>query len=228
MIAVIFIVLIIGVILYFKLKADPKDVKKLYEGRNKEQKDSIRYFLVKNSCLRKTMSDADYDAMIRRKVDSLKLREKAINKIGLDEDEIKEIEPVCLEGYIFGDKNWQKRGDDKLWRSSKYEVTWIFASDKQLYIYSYQFNTDEDGKRERSEEYFWKDITNFSTINETEEVGIDWDEKQQKYMNRTNIDTQSFAIIVPGDKYICAMRENEKVEESIRAMKAKLREKKNA
>ena len=116
----------------------------------------------------------------------------------------------------------------KLWRSSKYEVTWIFASDKQLYVYSYQFNLDEDGKRERTEEYFWKDITNFSTITETREVGVDWDSKKGEYTSRKNIDTQDFAIVVPGDKYICAARQDESVETAIRAMKAKLREKKNA
>ena len=153
--------------------------------------------------------------------------EKAINKIGLDEDEIKEIDPVCLEGYRF-ENAYQKYGDDKLWRSSKYEVTWIFASDKQLYVYSYQFNLDEDGKRERTEEYFWKDITNFSTITETREVGVDWDSKKGEYTSRKNIDTQDFAIVVPGDKYICAARQDESVETAIRAMKAKLREKKNA
>ena len=49
-----------------------------------------------------------------------------------------------------------------------------------------------------------------------------------EYTSRKNIDTQDFAIVVPGDKYICAARQDESVETAIRAMKAKLREKKNA
>ncbi len=226
MLLVILIVAAIGVIVFFKMKSDPKELKKLYKDRTPDQKDAIRYFMARG-CLKKTLSDSGYDELVRRKVDSLNLRAKAISKIGLDEDEIKEIDPVCLEGYRF-ENAYQRYGDDKLWRSSKYEVTWIFASDKQLYVYSYQFNLDEDGKRERTEEYFWKDITNFSTITETREVGVDWDSKKGEYTSRKNIDTQDFAIVVPGDKYICAARQDESVETAIRAMKAKLREKKNA
>ena len=194
MFLVILIVAAIGVIVFFKMKSDPKELKKLYKDRTPDQKDAIRYFMAQG-CLKKKLSDSDYDKLVRRKVDSLNLRAKAINKIGLDEDEIK---------------------------------AWIFASDKQLYVYSYQFNLDEDGKRERTEEYFWKDITNFSTITETREVGVDWDSKKGEYTSRKNIDTQDFAIVVPGDKYICAARQDESVETAIRAMKAKLREKKNA
>lgn len=227
MIALIIILAIVGVILFFKMKSDPKEVKKLYNGRTNDQKEAIRYFVLNKGCLRSTISDSEYDKLVRKKVDSLNLRAKAIDKIGLDEDEIREIEPVCLEGYRF-DKAYQKYGEDKLWRSSKYEVTWIFASDKQLYAYSYQFNLDEDGKRERTEEYFWKDITNFSTITETKEIGLDWDSKKGEYTSRKNIDTQDFAIVVPGDKYVCAAQQDESVEIAIRAMKAKLREKKNA
>ncbi|MDL2314927.1 hypothetical protein LJC16_01570 [Bacteroidales bacterium OttesenSCG-928-C19] len=222
---VIIVLLIVGAIAYFWLAKDSANVRKLYKDRTPEQKDAIRYFL-SDGCLSKTMSDSQYDEMVRRKVDSLNLRKKAIDKIGLDEDEIKEIEPVNLEGYRY-EKAYQKYGKDKQWRSSKYEVTWIFASDKQLYVYSYMFNTDEDGKRERTEEYFWKDITNFSTITETKEVGVEWDKKKGEYKSRKNIDEQDFGITVPGEKYICAAEVSESVERAIQAMKAKLREKKN-
>ncbi|MDR1341270.1 MAG: hypothetical protein LBK58_14635 [Prevotellaceae bacterium] len=225
MVFLIIILLIIGAVVYFKMSGDSKEVKKLYKDRTTEQKDVIRYFC-SDGCFSKTISDAQYDELVRKKVDSLKLREKAINKIGLDESEIREIAPVNLEGYRF-EKAYSKYGKDKLWRTSKYEVTWIFASGKQLYVYSYQFNMDEDGKRERTEEYFWKDITNFSTITETREVGIDWDSKKGEYKSRKNVDEQDFAIVVPGDKYICAAEVSENVERAIQGMKAKLREKKN-
>jgi hypothetical protein len=225
MIVLIVILLIVGVIVYFVMKGDSKEVKKLYKDRTSEQKEAIRYFCA-NGCLSKTISDAQYDELVRKKVDSLHLREKAINKIGLDESEIQEIAPVNLEGYRF-EKAYSKYGKDKQWRTSKYEVTWIFASGKQLYVYSYQFNMDEDGKRERTEEYFWKDITNFSTITETREVGADWDSRKGEYKNRKNVDEQDFAIVVPGDKYICAAEVSESVERAIQGMKAKLREKKN-
>ena len=223
---IILVVIVGGVLVFLKMRSDPSWMKKLYKDRSTDQRDAIRYFL-SEGCLAKKVSDSDYDAIVRRTVDNLNLRQKALDKIGLDEDEIKEIEPLCLEGYRF-EKAYAKLGEDKKWRSSKYEVTWIFASDKQLYIYSYMFNTDEDGKRERTEEYFWKDITNFSTMSETQEIGIDWDEKKQEYKSRKNIDTQEFAVVVPGEKFVCAAQQSEVVENAVRAMKAKLREKKSA
>jgi hypothetical protein len=216
---------IVGAVVYFWLGTDSSAVKKLYRDRTPEQKDVIRYFAA-DGCLTKTISDSQYDEIVRKKVESLKLREKAISKIGLDEDQIKEIEPIELHGYRFS-AAYQKYCKDKLWRSSKYEVTWIFASDKQLYVYAYTMNLDEDGKRERTEEYFWKDITNFSTITETIEVGVNWDKKKGEYKNRKNIDQQDFVIVVPGDKFTCATEQSENVERAIQAMKAKLREKKN-
>ena len=223
---IILIIIAIGAYLYFKKSGDSSALKSLYKGRTQEQKEAIRYF-VADGCLAKTITDAQYDEMVRKKVDGLKLREKAIAKIGLDESEIQEIAPVNLEGFRF-DKAYSKYGKDKLWRTSKYEVTWIFASNKQLYAYSYMFNTDEDGKRERTEEYFWKDITNFSTVTETREVGIDWDSKKGEYKGKKNVDEQDFAIVVPGDKYVCAAEVSDNVERAIQAMKAKLREKKSA
>ena len=86
-----------------------------------------------------------------------------------------------------------------------------------------------DTKKERTEEYFYKDITNFSTLSETveketpEAVGclnnkIEW--------NRKNVDYNQFAVIVPGDKFLCSTEDSEYVEASVQGLKAKLREKK--
>ena len=83
---------------------------------------------------------------------------------------------------------------------------------------------DEDGKSERTEEYFYKDITSFSTSSETEEVVTVVDNKE--VLN--NKDSTRFSIVVPGDKLFCSMEQNEYTEDSIRGMKAMLRDKKNA
>ena len=76
-----------------------------------------------------------------------------------------------------------------------------------------------DEKKERTEEYFYKDITNFSTST-----------KSVKYRDKTGTektrDTTSFTIVVPGDKIEVAMRPTSEIEQSIQAMKQKLREKK--
>ena len=54
------------------------------------------------------MTDDEYLALVRRKRDSLNLKQKALSKIGLDEDELQEIPPIMFEGFTF--KNaWSKR-----------------------------------------------------------------------------------------------------------------------
>lgn len=206
---------------------DSEWVKNRIKGRNDDQKAVIRYFCNDPACLsKKPISDQEYDSMIASVLSKNDYKQKAINKIGLDESEIREIEPVHFEGFVYDTQSLYKRGEDGLDRSSKYQVTWIFFSATQVYLYQNTFNMDEDGKKERTEEYFYKDITNFSTVSETEEVAS-YDPKQAKDV-LVNMDTTKFSLVVPGDKLFCSMQQNEYTENSIKGMKAMLREKKNA
>jgi hypothetical protein len=102
----------------------------------------------------------------------------------------------------------------------------LFFSATQVYLYRYTFNLDEDGKKELTEEYFYKDITNFSTSSDTVETAY-WDPKSKKVLLE-NIDSNRFSLSVPGaDKFYCSLQQNEYTERAIQAMKSKLREKKN-
>ncbi|MDE5787377.1 MAG: hypothetical protein K2H79_02390, partial [Bacteroidaceae bacterium] len=85
---------------------------------------------------------------------------------------------------------------------------------------------DEDGRKEKTEEYFYKDITNFSTSSETNEVA-QYDKKEDKTV-LVNVDENRFAVTVPGDKFYCSLEQSDYTERAIQGMKAKLREKKNA
>ena len=69
-----------------------------------------------------------------------------------------------------------------------------------------------------------KDITNFSTSSDTEETP-QYDPKQKKNI-LINVDSNRFALTVPGDKFYCSMEQNDYTERAIQGMKAKLREKK--
>lgn len=126
------------------------------------------------------LKDEEYEALVAKKIKSMDFKQKALNKIGLDESELQEIEPVSFEGYWFDEKKtFSKDGKDKKWRSSAYQISWLFFSSTQVYLYQYTFNLDEDGKMEKTEEYFYKDITNFQTISDTIETPI-WDPKKIK------------------------------------------------
>jgi hypothetical protein len=225
MVVLIIILLVVGAIVYLKLSADPKELKERSKGRTAEQKQALRYFF-NDGCLQKKVSDEAYDAMVEAKVNKFKAKEKAMAKIGLDESQLKEIDPVHFEGYHFErKKTFFKRGSDGKYRSSAYQITWLFFSSTQVYLYQYTFNMDEDGKKESTEEYFYKDITNFSTSSDTVETSC-WNPKQKKFFLE-NVDTNRFSLVVPGDKFYCAMDQNDYTERAIQGMKAKLREKKN-
>ena len=195
-------------------------------GRTDDQKAVIRYFCNEPACLRKKpISDSEYDNMVKAVLSKSDFRKRALLKIGLDEDELKEIEPVHFEGFQFDKTSLSKLGADGKWRSSKYQVSWLFFSTAQLFLYQYTFNMDEDGKKEATEEYFYKDITNFSTSSDTVETPI-YDPKEGKTVLK-NVDSNRFAITVPGDKFYCSLEQSNYTERAIQGMKSLLRDKKN-
>lgn len=229
MVTIVVILLILGV-MYWRMSQDSKGLKEAAKGRNAEQKQALRYFF-NSGMFQKKVSDAQYDEMIQAKVKSTDFKKKALNKIGLDESEVQEVAPVNFEGYVFDNKKaYAKCGNDRKWRSSAYQISWLFFSSTQVYVYTYLLNMDEDGKKEATEEYFYKDITNFSTSSDTVEREIVEYKgclgKESK--ERVNIDTNQFQLTVSGAKQYCAMEQNDTTERAVQGMKAKLREKKNA
>ncbi|MGM9679124.1 MAG: hypothetical protein ACI3X7_05050 [Bacteroidaceae bacterium] len=202
-------------------------VKDRIKGRNDDQKAVIRYFCNEPACLsKKPMTDEEYDSMVLKVLNSNDYKQKALGKIGLDEDQVQEIEPVHFEGYQFDKQSLTKLGKDGKYRSSKYQVSWLFFSATQVYLYQNTFNMDEDGKKESTEEYFYRDITNFSTSSDTVETPFYDAKKDETFLK--NVDSNRFAITVPGDKFYCSLEQNDYSERAIQGMKAMLREKKNA
>lgn len=208
---------------------DSKWVKERIEGRSKEQKAVIRYFCNDPACLsKKPISDAEYDQMVLDVLNSNDYKQKALNKLGIDEDQVKEIEPVHFEGFVYDEdgNSFTKYRDDGKTCSSKYQVSWLFFSATQVYLYQYTFNMDEDGKQEMTEEYFYKDITNFATSSDTVETPF-YDVKKDKLVLK-NVNSNRFLMTVPGNKFYCSLEQNDYTERAIQGMKAMLREKKNA
>ncbi len=206
-----------------------RHIQRLCKGRTEEQKKVIKYFLGSGGCLSVGMPDEEYEAAVMAKARSMDFKQKALNKLGVDESQVNEIEPVHFEGYYFDNqKTYAKQGRDRKWRSSAYQISWIFFSDIQVYVYQYTFNMDQEGKKESTEEYFYKDITNFSTSSDTVEKEV-LDKiscSGEATYSRENVDTNRFTLVVPGDKFYCSMEQSDYTEKAIQGMKAKLREKK--
>ncbi len=210
---------------------EAKEVKRLCKGRSEDQQQIIHYFCDERGCLSKGVPDSEFDANKARQIESLNLKKKALGKLGVDEDQVNEVEPIMLEGPIY--KNtYKRRGSDNINRYSAYQITYIFCSSDQVYVYQYVMNLDSDEKKERSEEYFYKDITNFTTVDDTEEYKFEISQGSgclaKTEERNVKIETSNFKIVVPGDAFLCAMIPSDDTEGKIQALKAKLREKKSS
>lgn len=193
-------------------------IKQACVGKTEEQRKVIEYFCKQEGCLSKNMTDDEYLQLVLRKRDSMNFRARALSKIGLDEDEVNEIPPAMFEGFVFKNAYAKKRANGR-WVSSAYQVSWVFFSSTQVYIHRYTFNMDEDKKNESTDEFFYKDVTSFSTSSETETAHGLGDSKFE-------VETNKFCMVVPGDKLYVSMDGVADSEAIIQAMKQKLREKK--
>lgn len=217
------LILLVVAFLVFKIfhAPDSKATKEVLKQkkRTEEQKKVIRYFLNDKGCLYDhRMKDQEFDDIVKSYI-SGEHRARALNRIGVDEDEVKETAAICFHDYNF-EKAYARKGADGLWRSSSYQISWLFFSADQLYFYQETINFDCDEKRTSTEELYYKDVTSFSVVTETEEI---------EYENgKVNVDSHKFKIVVPGDKFFASLQLTPENERAIQGMKNKLREKKNA
>jgi hypothetical protein len=208
---------------------DTANLEAKLKGRTDDQKKVINYFLEPDGCLSNKISDEEYDQMVRNILASLNLKQKALDKIGIDESQVNEIPPCEFHHWHYEkDKTYSKYGKDGIYRTSAYQVSWLFFSDLQVYVYQYTFNMDEDGKKERTEEYFWKDITNFSTTTESVEIvyTVNKGFMSESEEIRKTVDRDIFKLIVPGDAFASDIARDDDAENKVKGMKNKLREKK--
>lgn len=227
---IVVLVIIIAYVYYHIMfgSANAKLVRRLKKGRTEEQKKVVDYFVRQSSLgrmLAHTISDDDYEKMVNEKANRLNLRQKAVEQTGLDEDEIKEIDPINLIGYRYNHA-WSRKADSGKQLSSRYQVTWIFFSESQLHMYQYTFDMDQDWHSAQTEEFFYQDVTSVSTTTSEETSRI----MENGVEREESVNTTQFRMVVPGDKMLFAMNSTnlDRANDSVKAMKQMLREKKNA
>ena len=177
------------------------------------------------------MTMNQYQQIVSNKLYSLNLKQRAMDKIGLDESEINEIPPIVLSGYDFDSNDVLVRVIDDVAVSSRFSVSWIFFSATQLYAYTYTFETISDNTWEQTQDFFYQDITSFTTLQKVvEKIDITSTGciKKGENIMKNNYIVDSLKIIVPGNSFSFSMRNNESLEQSIQAAKAMLRERKFA
>lgn len=193
-------------------------------GRTQAEKDVIKYFVYGRGCLQNLfrISDARFDSILKERVGQYNVFQMALNKLGLDVDQVSEINPVFTDGWAL-DSVLFKIGDDFVFRTSHYQMSCLLFSSDQVYLYSLTFSLLDKDIKEHTEEYFYRDVTSVTTNYNVENLqhttgclGMD--------IRWIEFPRYSFMLAVPGDSFVCVMRpENES---QIQAMTAKLREKK--
>jgi hypothetical protein len=162
-----------------------------------------------------TPSDEEYDNMCADH--AANMMSKALVKLGVDEDEVKEIEPISFGGYCYSGYDQYKQGKDKKWRTDKYQSVKLFFSDNEVHVYTYTFTTTEDAKSEATDVYFYRDIVSVSTATLSAKI----DEK--------NVDFECFRLTTAGGTALeVSLRDIDGAQRSINAMRQLLRAKKAA
>lgn len=217
-------------------------IENLKRGKSQEQKRVIDFFLADEGCTAgclsgmngtKQMTMTEYQQAVANKLYGLNLKKRALAKIALDESEIEEIPPIVLSGYAFedsfdGNDVWVKvEGTQAV--ASRFAASWIFFSDTQIYTYTYKFDMTSDDVWETTQDFFYQDITCFTTqqrVVEKIDTHLTGCIKKGISAEKNNYIVDTLKIIVPNTEFSFSMRNNETLEQSLQAAKAMLRERK--
>lgn len=158
-------------------------------------------------------SDSQYDAEVAKKL--ARLKEQALNKLGLDEDEVKEIEPISFHNYVYKGASNYKVGQDKQYRTNKYEAVMLFFSQSEVHCYKYRFDTTEDKKTEETDVYFYRDVVSVATA--SDEVKLGDQSLNYEYFKLTTAGGTALTV---------SLQDVDNAQRSINAMRSLLKEKK--
>ena len=218
-----------------KNKQDEEVTKEeLLKDKNEEEQKALKFFSgipISEACFKKTFLTGDgYMDLVKAKVGGTDFKEKALNKLGIDEDMAKEIDPVNFEDFRYEYPKLEPflGFHEGKFYTSMWEITWLFFGEEQVYVYNYSFDTTDETIQEKTQEYFYTDITAFTTQSDSVVKKIWQIEKSGCSSNKEEVDKTTtsdiFKIVVPGEAYVCAYPGTEADDQSVSAMKQKLRD----
>lgn len=160
-------------------------------------------------------SDAEYDNRVVKGLDNIE--SKALDKLGLVQEEVQEAAPISFDGYRYTGATMARQGKDGFWRTNMYEYTILFFSENEVHIYTYRYNTTFDQHSEQTDVYFYRDIVSASTTSESANI-----------LNQ-NINYESFKLTTSGGTAVSvSIRNNDDAQRSINAMRSLLKQKKSS
>lgn len=221
---------------------DSLEVKRAIKNKcSEDQITAWRYFenTEKDGCLTKWnhVTDEEYDELVQKQLakNGLLTPARALNKLGLEPEDVADFAPIRLDDFALSMStaaNRCRKGEDGVFRTSNYQVTWLLCSKDEVYVFQCTFSLLEDDKIDKGEEYFFKDVTNFSTTDVSDEVTVkEWEgegcgKTPKEVIKKYKLEKTKFRITVPGEKIECAMSLNPETQENIKRLKMLLREKK--
>ena len=154
------------------------------------------------------------------------IKARALKKHGIDESEVTEVEPLIIWGYEFNCTPKQTKHPTYVDSSGSVKTlspmvvqTVLLFSDSRVYVYSYGENFATGSHIEQTEEYSYKDIVNIATYEESENIMIT--KKKSRVVEYTVL-----RMTVPGDKMVYAYIPDAASETRLKAIKNKIKEKK--
>ena len=183
-------------------------------AHNKKQKKEAADF----NANRTIVTGADLD---KAALDHLSnLRSRAIDKLGIDEEQVKEATPIQFHGYYYKKINGKyPLVNYNDWnRSSYYNAVIYLCSDKQIYCYEYRFSLLDTIEQHSTEEVFYRDIVSVATQSDSEKITEEHEIGFENFVLTTSGNTKLWATI--------SNFNDDAVKRSISSMKTKVREKK--
>ncbi len=200
------------------------ELKKALKEAAPESRKIIKYFFGEGGCLTGSMTDDEYDTLVKSRADSAAVKKHAADTFNIDGEGSTELDPICFEGYLYdGNGIYTIKGKDGVWRSTLYEVSWIFFGTNYIYIYRETFDIKTGSSESAHEKQPYTDIVNLSIVPGIVPKLV---VSGPKTMKTVNVDNKRFALITAGGKFFCAMTFGEYTENAMRSMKSLLRDKK--
>ncbi len=170
--------------------------------------------------------DAELDKFYAKTVEEMNIKQAAMKKINLDESDktLTEVTPIDFAAQIYD--GWYRFGADGEIRTDDREITYIFFSREQIYLYKVFFSlTGRDQKIENTREFFYSDIVSISTNSVIKTLNT---KKAASTVKNETIESEEFTLVVPGDRITCSVPPNYSNKKSpIQGMKTQIRAKKN-
>lgn len=172
-------------------------------------------------------SDAEIDAARDSYMDSLK--EWALKKLGIDEEEAALAPPLFLKGYSLGTRN-DKLGRDEIWRSPECVLSAFFFTENEIHYYRATISLVSDSKKEFTSEFFYKDIVSIKTEDiEKPVIYVDPKTNTLKESQTRKAIAKAFMLRnASGETTTCICNSTEEADNAVSAMRNLIRQKKNA